>query len=743
MSRGVRASNAKSFFRKKPVRIAMRMLKATMKCILTIFLIGTITVSIFGCVMIVYVVTNYKGTEGIPDLRNININQSSIIYCKNANGEFVENQHVQGANSIWKDLNKIPINMQNAVIAIEDERFREHYGVDWKRTVSAIANLVFKFSSHEYGGSTITQQLIKNLTKDDDVRISRKIREIFRAIEMERSSYTKDQILEAYLNILPLGSVSGVGAAANYFFAKDVEDLTIAECAVIAGITQSPSMYNPYMHPDNIKRRQRHVLNKMYELGFITVDEYKQAYNQELIFKSSMRRVDVQDYYADLLTEQVIEDLMKTYGYSSEWATQIFFRGGLKIYSAKDPEQQRKVEQIFENDKNFPKHNKNDKEDPQAGIAIIDYNGRLVATVGGRGEKTANRVFNRAVDATRQPGSSIKPLAVYTPAIDLNLIHYSTIVKDNKITLRDGTKWPNNYGNYKYGAMPVEEALQRSLNTVPAQLMEIITPQRSFDFVTQRLHLSTLVKSARVNDQISTDIDFAPMTLGGLTYGVKCIEMAAAFQIFGNGGVYNKPYTYYKVERDGEVLLETKPLNDKVISEDTAYVMNRLLQRVVVGPHGTGKGQKIGSFETFGKTGTTNDDKDVYFVGGTPYYVGACWFGYDNNQRLRVTTYARSLWKKSMDALHSGLSKKTFDKKGNTIEATYCYQTGLLASKNCKNRAIGVYKPDNVPDYCHVHGGGSIVTNPATTQSTDKATTTSSSTITSQTSALTITAPVS
>lgn len=693
------------YINKKSARVAFKVLKVLMKCILTIFLIGTITASIVGSVMVVYVVTNYHGKEEIPDLSKISMNESSIIYVKNASGEFVENQHVQGANSIWKNLNDIPINMQNAVIAIEDERYWEHFGVDWKRTISAIANLVFHFSSREYGGSTITQQLIKNLTKDDDVRISRKIREIFRAIEMERSSYTKYNILEAYLNILPLGSVTGVGAAANYYFAKDVEDLTVAECAVIAGITQNPSKYNPYLHPDNTRQRQRHVLYKMYELGFITVDEYKQAYNQELIYKSSMRRVDVQDYYDDLLTEQVIGELMKTYGYSKEYAEQMYFRGGLKIYSAKDPTLQQKVEKVFENDKNFPKHNKNDKQDPQAGIAIIDYNGRLIATVGGRGEKTANRILNRAVDSTRQPGSAIKPLSVYTPAIDLNLVNYSTIVSDKKITLRDGTKWPNNYNKSKYGNMPIEEALQRSLNTVPAQLMEMITPQRSFDFVTQNLHLSTLVKSARVNNNISTDIDFAPMTLGGFTYGVKCIEMAAAYQVFGNGGEYNKPFTFYKVERDGEVLLENKKINLRIISEDTAYVMNRLLQRVIEGPYGTGRGQKIGKFETFGKTGTTNDNRDVYFAGGTPYYVGACWFGYDNNQELRVTTYAKSLWKKCMDALHSGLAHKTFDKKGNTVELAYCYKTGLLATKGCSSTAVGVYKPENIPGYCDLHGG--------------------------------------
>ncbi|HBT63827.1 MAG TPA: transglycosylase [Ruminococcaceae bacterium] len=696
----------------KTARFALKALKSILKCFVTIFLIGTITASIVGCVMVAYVVTSFKSSESIPDLTNINLNESSIIYVKNNKGDFVEEQRVQGANSIWKSFEKIPAHMQHAVIAIEDERFETHYGVDWKRTVSAFANLLFHFSDNEYGGSTITQQLIKNLTKDNETSITRKVREIFRAIKMERAYASKDQILEAYLNILPLGRVSGVGAAANYYFAKEVEDLNAAECALIAGITQNPSKYNPYLHPDNAKQRQRTVLYQMYKLGYINDEEYKQAYNQEIILKSSMQIVDVQDYYNDRITEDVINGLMQTYGYSKEYATNMYYYGGLKIYSAKDPAQQSKVEEIFKNEKNFPKHIKGDKEDPQAGIAIIDYNGRLVATVGGRGEKTANRIFNRSIDSTRQPGSAMKPIAVYAPAIKYGLITYSTKFADKKITLKDGGKWPQNYGNYKYPSMPVEEALQRSLNTVPAQIMEMLTPQRSFDFVTQDLHISTLVKSVRMKDGIHTDIEFSPLTLGGLTYGVKCIEMAAAFQVFGNGGYYNQPYTFYSVERTSdygnEVLLQNEPKNDQALDEDTAYVMNRLLQRVVSGPHGTATTQKIKNLETFGKTGTTNDDKDYYFVGGTPYYVGACWFGYDNNQEMVSSqrSYAKSLWKKSMDALHSGLPKKTFDKKGNTVEKYYDYTTGKLATEGCPKKTLGVYKPEFLPGVCTAHGGG-------------------------------------
>lgn len=732
----------KQFMRKKPVRVARKTLGAVLKCILTIFLIGMITASIVGCVMVVYVVTSFDGTEDLPDLKNISLNESSRIYTQNVStGEWEETQRVEGANSIWTDLNDIPLDMQNAIIAIEDKRFREHYGVDWKRTLSAAANLVFHFSNNEFGGSTITQQLIKNISKDDDVKISRKIREIFRAIELERSVASKDEILEAYLNILPLsGNITGVGAAANYYFAKDVQDLTLAECALIAGITQNPSRYNPYLHPDNIKRRQKVVLNEMYKNGFITEDEYQQAYNEELVFRSSMKRITVQDYYTDQLTEDVIASLMENYGYTYEAAQQMYYYGGLEIYSCENPSLQQKVEAVFENDDNFPSHVKSDKEDPQAAIAIIDYNGKMVATVGGRGEKTANRVLNRSTSSVRQPGSAMKPIAVYAPAIDMNLITYSTKMMDTQMTLPDGTKWPVNFGNSYNGEVSIETAVKWSLNTIPAKLITEMTPQRSFDFLTNNLHITTLVKSRSVGNQVKTDI-IPALALGGLTDGVRCVEMAAAYQVFGNGGFYNEPYTFYKVERNGEILLENLPSNVRALDADTSYIMNQLLQKVITGGRGaTGAGYGVNGFPAFAKTGTTSNNKDVYFAGGTPYYVGACWFGYDNNQELRdsVTTYAKRLWQKAMNALHQGLEAKEFEQPATTVKANFCQSSGMLATTGCSSTGVGYYKPDNVPGYCNQHSGKPNAGIATTGNSAGAATTTVAAATTTTTSVKTL-----
>lgn len=711
--------------KKKVARRIGKALSAVGKCLLTTFLIGVITLTMVGCVMVVYVITQFHADEGVPNLDKMSATAGTVILVKNAEDAWEEHQQLQGANSIWKDIGVIPRHMQLAVIAIEDERFETHYGVDWKRTIAAMLNLVrtrvFGGGGTEFGGSTITQQLIKVTTKENDHKIDRKITEILRAVEMEKK-YTKEEILEAYLNNLPLtGDIVGVGAGAQAYFAKDVQDLTIAEAAVLASITQNPSRFNPYTHPENIRSRQRVVLRKMYELGFITADEYKQAVGEELHFKSGLKPTGLMDYYTDLLVEDVIADLMDAYGYTYRYAQNMVFYGGLRIYSAEIPSQQAAVEAIFADEANFPKHLERDKDkDPQAALFVMDYNGRVVATAGGRGEKTAARVLNRSTQSTRQPGSSMKPLTAYSPAIYNNIVHYSSIVRDAPITV-DGKLWPPNYGvsAKDRGTVLLNYALQQSLNTVPVRLVQEITPQKCFDFGVDRLHLSSLVKSRVINGQVYRDIDLAPLALGGLTDGVIARDMAAAYATFGSGGLYNKPYTYYEVSRGGEdtgtekeVLLSSKPMNLRAFDEDTAYVMNRMMQQVT----NSGTARDIGAawkgWEVFGKTGTTDNNVDVYFCGGTPYYVGASWFGYDDNTKLSSgqVAYAKRLWNLSMKALHNGLSLKGFEKKGNTQELSYCTATGLIAAPGCPKKATGVYKKDNIPAVCGQHGGGTAGT---------------------------------
>lgn len=729
--------------------IWLRILSVIGKIFLTIALIGMITGCIVACVAVVFVVTEVKDDTYDFDIAMINEHQTSIVMVKNDSGEFVEQCRIDGIQREWADLSEIPMHLQNAIVAIEDERFHEHYGVDWKRTVSAVANLVLHFNETEYGGSTLTQQLVKNLTDNDDHTIQRKVTEIFTAIKLEEE-FSKDEILQAYLNIIPLtGTIEGVGAGARAYFGKSVSELTLAECAVLAGITNNPARYNPYTHPKALIGRQQTVLFKMHELGFITTDEYQQALHEELFFKNGgSNGKTVYDYYTDMLIDEVIDDLVQKKGYTEAQAKNMVFYGGLVIYSCEDPELQAKAEAIYKDDANFPAPLKNDKVQPQAAIYVMDYTGKTVAVVGGRGEKTANRVLNRATESMRQPGSTIKPIAVYAQAIQMNMIHFSSQVPDCYIILPNGKKWPKNYGQRYYtdsGMTIVDKAIQSSMNTVPAQLLLQLTPQRAFNFLTGSLKMTSIVSS---DGNGHSDIDYAPMALGGMTNGVYAQELAAAYQIFGNGGVYNEPYSYTRVElNNGETLLEKGPTDVQVLDEDTAYIVNRLLQNVVTGNYGATAAsieKDWKGWEVFAKTGTTQDNNDVWLAGGTSQYVAASWFGYDQNQELTTEQKktARNLWNKVMLALRDeSVSDKTFDQYStSTVEIKFCYQSGGRATDKCTKTGIGVYKPGHTPEECPIHGtpaeqpeGGTQTPSEPTTEGTTGTTTSGTTTTTTTT----------
>ncbi|MBE6757068.1 MAG: transglycosylase [Ruminococcaceae bacterium] len=721
----------KAFFKSLPMRVISKTVGALLKCIITILLIGVITFTVVASVMVVYVLSNFDGTEGLPDLADLSINETSIVYTMAEDGSWQEYQRLEGNDSIWVDLEDIPLNMQHAVVAIEDKRFYEHDGVDWRRTIAASANLVLHFQSVEFGGSTITQQFIKVYTGEADQTIERKITEIMRALRLEQTldgskADVKDQILEAYLNVLPLSrNVIGVGAAANNFFGKEVEDLSLAECAAIAGITQNPSKYDPFSHPENLRDRQRTVLRAMLNQGLITEDEYVQAVNEELHFSAYASRSMLQDYYVDLQVEEIAEDLMEKYGYSYNQAISKIYRGGLSIYSYENVTLQQKAEAIYADESNFPAHIESDDQDPQGAIFVIDYNGRVVATVGGRGKKDSDRVYNRSTDARRQCGSSVKPLGSYGPAIDKNLIHFSSLIPDAPITLPNGKKWPPNYGSTSTsnrGTTTVAYALKRSLNTTAAQLVQQLTPAESYSFMVNRLGFELEPQ----------DKDYSALALGGFHKGVTCREMAEAYQIFGNGGYFRDTSTYAYVKQGDETLLEAKSVPVRVIGEDSAYVMNRLMQLVV--REGTGaniSGDWRGGWEVFAKTGTSGTsrsgtDYNVYFAGGTPQYVAASWFGYDYDKALnsRQTGYARSLWNEVMVALRNdnlsaeekgfGGVKADLINREMIVEATYCEESGMLVGDNntCTAKKTGVYKTSFMPDFCNEHVLAGTATTP-------------------------------
>ncbi len=695
-----------AWYNRPAAKRTWKVFSVAMKCLFTVFLVFFVTGCLVAGIMAYYISNAVASGADVPELTTSgNVGTSVMLTYDEASDEWKEFMHLEGSNHIWADLKDIPANMQNAVIAIEDERFRQHDGVDWKRTASAVVNMVFKFSSVEYGGSTLTQQLVKQLTGDNDHTVMRKVTEIMKALELEKQ-YSKEEILEAYLNILPLSdNITGVGFGANYYFSKDVQDLSLAECAVLASITQNPSYYDPYRHPENVRDRQQTVLWKMFKLGFITEDEYNQAMGEELILSSNVSYVSVQDYYTDMVIESVIADLQEQYGYSYAQAENMIYYGGLRIYSWEDLSVQSAMERLYADESIYPDAIPGDEEDPRVAFFATDYNGKVITTVGDRGVKSGDRVTNISTMSKRQPGSSIKPIALYDLGIEYNLFNYSSRVADAPCLTVGGKPWPPNYG-YSYafdnGYTLLYLGLQQSLNTVATQVLNQVGLDNSYDFLTNVLGITTYVED---------DINFSALGLGGATYGAYLSELTSAYQIFGNGGVYNGFYCYDKVENaQGEVILQTAPLGVQALSEDTSYVMNRLLQQVVRGNLGTL--YKInGSWpgmEIFAKTGTTDANNDVLAVGGTPYYVAGCWFGYRYNNEMTYTQAqaVKTLWNEGMLLLNRGLPTKTFEHWGETKELTFCRRSGLLASSGCRDCATGVYRLSNIPATCTSCGSG-------------------------------------
>lgn len=594
-------------------------------------------------------------------------NQTSFIYGYDNNNKLIEITRLHGEeNRIWLDKNDMTKYMSKAFIAIEDERFEKHHGVDWKRTIGVMV----KPSNSGQGGSTITQQLIKNLTDENDVTFIRKFNEILSALNLEKH-YSKDEIMEAYLNTIYLShGCYGVKTAAETYFGKEVKDLNIAECACIASITQFPTYYDPLLNPENNRQRQLRVLKKMLERGFISQQEYDEAVAYKMVFTNSpdykgsqikksasekKQAEKVNSYYTDYVIDQVINDLQNA-GYSAKKAKKLIYGGGLKIYSAIDFDVQNAIEDVYENYKKMP------DETVQGACVIMDYHGRILGMVGGTGKKKANRVLNRAWQSKRQPGSVIKPLSVYGPALEKTLqdgdtnVYWSTPTKDAPLTKIDGKPWPTNEGgSYSGETITVQKGLALSKNTISARTLDKIGTTYSYEFITNKFHISTLAVQ---------DCDLAPMATGSLTYGVTVLEMTTAYQAFGNGGYYYEGYSYYKIEdSQGNVILEKNPEKDKEIalSENTSWVMNKMLQTVMT--EGTGRSYKIDGVECIGKTGTTTGSNDRWFIGGTPEYVGGVWYGYDKNKEVRYY-----LSDNPSGTIWNTIMKEIYDKKGKNVK---------------------------------------------------------------------------
>ncbi len=633
-------------------------------------------------------------------------NQTSFIYAYNEDGSLEEIARLHGEeNRVWVDLDDISPHMVNAFISVEDTRFKEHHGVDWRRTIGVIV----KPSNIGQGGSTITQQLIKNLTNQNETTTVRKFKEILTALNLEKN-YDKDEIIEAYLNTLYLGSgCYGVETASEKYFGKEVSELNAAECAVIASITKKPTKNNPLLNPENNRERQLHCLKEMWKNGMLNDAEYEEACNYELIFTNSDKYVPDEDskvvveedkvinsFYVDYVIQCVRDDLMEAYGYSKQQAIDEIYYGGLKIYAAVDLDVQNALEDVYVNRKTFPELYSEDEGIPvQSAMTIMDYNGRVVAIVGQAGEKTENRGLNRAANSFRQPGSTIKPIACYAPALEMGLITYSTTVRDYAIAV-NGKLWPHNVdetlGSNKMTT--VQYALQESHNTVPARIINYdLGIDNSFNFLRDAFKLSKLDEKE--------DRQLAPLATGALYNGTTTVEMAAAYATFGNGGMYYEPYSYYKVTNskgDEIILTNEQPAGHRAISEETSDIMCELLQTVDTSYYGTGS--NVRKFQIMAKTGTTTNNTNRWFCAGTPYYVTAIWFGFDIPERLDVNVNpCGKIFISVFDKIHKDLPDKDFPKSDGTVQKAYCRSTGLLAGPYC-SKGTGWYKIDALPQTC-------------------------------------------
>ena len=682
------------------------------RILITLVLIGVLCGCFCGIAfaMYVHIYINPSAQETAAEIsKGLGLNLNSFIYAKESDSdEYTLYETIKGKeNREWVDSDKIPDTLKNAVVAIEDERFYKHHGVDWVRTIGAVKGWLL--GGTQYGGSTITQQLIKNITADNDYSVKRKVNEIFRAFALEKEIDDKDRILVMYLNTIFLGYNSyGVQTAAMQYFDKDVSQLDLAESAVLAGLTNNPSIYDVYNHPEKVKERQETILAQMLDQKRISHEEYEAAVAEELNYRPyeeyQQEIKSTYSYFTDEVIKDVINDLMTEKGYSRLVAENMVYSGGLNIYATIDTKVQNALDEVWANADNFPNTEKYG-EIPQSAMVITDKQGNIVGIAGGRGEKTSSRGFSYASDARRQPGSSIKPLATYGPAMDAGIATPDTTVYDRALIQdADGNPWPMNDGKYPTGrAMTVKEGMTRSLNTISAQLLKQLTPQKSYEFMTQQLGFKLVDSRTNEDGTVQSDIDLAPLALGALTDGVTVREMAGGFSTFINDGVYGGTRTYTKVtDSEGNTIMENTPNTDKGFTNvRTDYYMLDCLQNVTA--HGTAYGIQLDGVETGGKTGTTTSNTDIWFCGITPKYSGAVWVGYEHNYRLDglYGRNAAEIWLAVMQKVHAGDSGLVFDSHPQDFEeVTYCMDTGLLASGACRaagRAATGRFWKDKVP----------------------------------------------
>ena len=682
------------------------------KTIGTLVLIFLTTGAIFAMIFALYIRTTLEPQIEIS-LEDFSVTRTSVILeFDHERGEWIEAVPVEsGEMRHWVPYEEINRYLIYAAVAFEDRRFYEHRGVDWFRTAAAF-HTMFLGDGQIFGASTITQQLIKNLTLQDDVTVRRKILEIFRAMELERL-YTKEEILEWYLNVFALGGrVHGVGAAAQFYYGVDQSELTLAQAASIVGITQRPTFYNPFLNLENNERKRNEVLAAMYAQGFITHAQYVEAINEEIVLSTqwggAVFEPPVYSFFQETIIEDLIQQFMDEHGLSREAARNRVFFGGLQIYSTMDPRIQAVVDHAYSSHDTLPIL----RGPAQSAMIIMDHtNGHIVAMAGGIGEKTANLMLNRATQSRLPSGSSNKPIAAFGPAMQLGVIQPNTMVEDAPI-LHNGRPWPQNATFvWTYDYYNVVRAMAMSTNTIAVRVLNMIGPQQSWDFMTERLHIQL----------VPEDVAMAPLALGQLTHGLTVREITAAYAAFANRGVFTHPVTYSLVlGHDGEVIFDnTIGRQEIAFYTHVADTMTAMLVQAVV--NGTGGEARFPGFDVAGKTGSTEFWRDRWFVGFTPHLTAGVWSGSDQGEiTLPGANPSAHIFRQIMRDAHAAaeLPPATFQnltpvwgirEEGEPIEI--CQDSGLLATEACHDTIQGgdrtrpfVGDRERAPtDYCNVH----------------------------------------
>ncbi|MGE5587323.1 MAG: penicillin-binding protein 1A [Clostridia bacterium] len=628
----------------------------------------------------------------MPALEDLEYRPNEATRIYDVNGKLVARLYIQ--NRVWVPLSDIPESLQNAVIAIEDHNFRRHHGVNFTAMLRALL-VDLREGRIVQGGSTITQQLAKNAFLTHERTFTRKIQEFIYAIQLERA-YTKDQILELYLNevyYFPGQAVYGVEAASQGYFGKHVRDLNLAESALLAGLIRNSQLYSPTKNPEAARARRATVLSRMAEFGYISREEAEAASKAPLGVIEKRSSKEVAPYFVDYVRAQLLE----------RYGQETVYKGGLKVYTTLDLRLQETAEKALLSNLPQGKPDAKGLMQPQGAMVVLDaHEGYIRAMVGGRG----NDEFNRAVQSYRQPGSAFKPF-VYTAAIQAGYTP-STLLDDSPVEYSiPGQKEPwvpvNNDDKFR-GPVSLRKALEDSINVASVKLLDQVGIENAIK-TAKAMGITSLVESGRRNDMTLS------LVLGGLTKGVTPLEMAAAYAVFPNQGIRAEPTCILRVEDpDGNVLERNVPVKKVVLNEQTAYIMTDMMRGVIT--RGTGKAANIGR-PAAGKTGTTSDYTNAWFVGFTPDLVACVWIGNDEQQKPMVyggvrigSARAAMIWAAFMKEALRDVPPAEFPVPSGVVFARICTESDKLATASCPKTATEVFIPGTEPkDYCALHSG--------------------------------------